>query len=341
MLCAVKPPGLLAPCSPAAHPMSHLLSTTGCCLVLALCIISGKKYRDYRVKKNLPSHLMDIWGDTDSEVRQPNFLPADKKLRHMERHLYIGAEGRNIRADWQDLVESGMMEVGESWEVFTNPMFEQTVNEDAEEDGRRLWAFQETENGEFEFINTAFIEHAEEEPAGGDMETAFVECQSSNEEVDGVSEKGEDEGRESCFEEGESEGEGSSGSEEEGSGSSSEESNEGEGEKSGSGGEEESEQGSVKEVTVSREDTEGDVAGAEDTSPTTALLPEAGCVKEEKCALAPMTQEEMELAMQELQRTEQEIAGDPLVGWDDIENLLFNQWAETQELEDGRCNLRL
>ena len=303
--------------------------------MLTICLIVCKKYRDYRVRKNLPKRLMDIWGDPESDVRQPNFLPADRKLRNMERHLNVGAEGRKIGGDWQDFVESGMMEVGDSWEVFTNPMFEQTDNEDGEEDGRRLWAFQETENGEFEFINAAFMEHAEDEPIR-EMETSFVEVPNGEEGVDGGSEKRENEDKEGCLEEGESKEEGSSDSEEEGSSSSSEESSEGEEDKSGSGGKEESEEGSGKEDEVSTEEAEEDTT-AEDTSPTTALLPEASSVEEERRPLAPMTQEEMEHAMQELQQTEQEIAGDTLVGWDDIENMLFNQWAETQELElEGR-----
>ena len=282
---------------------------------------------------------MDIWGDLDSEGHQPSFLPADKKVRHMERHLYVGAEGRKLGADWQDMVESGMMEAGDSWEVFTNPMFEQTDNEDEEEEGMRLWAFQATESGEFEFINAAFLEHAEDEPVREDMETTFVEVHNGNEGVDGGSEKGEEEGKESSLE-GESEGEGSSGSEEEGSGSNDDESSEGGGEKSGSGGEDENEDISDKEEEVSREEAEEET-NAEDTSPTTALLPEAATIKEEERPLAPMTQEEMERAMQELHQAEQEIAGDTLAGWDDIENLLFNQWAETQELEDGGHNLDL
>ena len=314
---------------------------------------------------------MDIWGDAESEVRQPNFLPADRKLRNMERHLNVGAEGRKIGGDWQDFVESGMMEVGDSWEVFTNPMFEQTNNEDEEEDGRRLWAFQETENGEFEFINAAFMEHAEDEPIR-EMESSFVEVPNGEEGVDGGS-KRESEDKEGCLEEGESEGEGSSDSEEEGSSSSSEESSEGEGEKSGSGGKEESEEGSGKEdegsSSSSEESSEGEGeksgsggkeeseegSGKEDevsteeaqedttAEDTTALLPEASSVEEERRPLAPMTQEEMEHAMRELQQTEQEIAGDTFVGWDDIENMLFNQWAETQELEleDRGPNWRL
>ena len=362
--------------------------------MLAVFIICCKKYRDYRKRNNRPKHLMDIWGDLDSEGHQPSFLPADKKVRHMERHLYVGAEGRKLGADWQDMVESGMMEAGDSWEVFTNPMFEQTDNEDEEEEGMRLWAFQATENGEFAFVNTTFLELAEDEPVREDMETTFAEVHNGSEGVDGGSKKGE-----SSSEEGESEGEDSSGSGEKGSGSGDEESSEGEGDKSGSGGEnegtgssgeesgdeegkmsgygseEESEDTSSKEEEVSREGTEEDStaedtssitallpeaasikedkwssapmtqemedSNAEDTSPTTALLPEAATIKEEKWSSAPMTQEEMERAMQELHQAEQEIAGDTLAGWDDIENLLFNQWAEMQELEDGGHNLDL
>ena len=298
-----------------------------------------KKCRDHYVRKNLPTDLMSIWGDPNSPIREPNFLPADKKLRNMERHMYVSAEGRKIQGDWQDMIESGMMGAADDWGTYANPVFEQTDDED-EEDGNRLWAFQANAEGEFEFVNAAFLAHAADEPDGeGNKETTFDEAHSDGEEAEKVSEKKEgveDEGSSSG--EGETDEEGSaSGSEEEGSGSSGEETSDKE--TSGSEGEEGSEkgieEGSDKEEEASKEDTE-DTTSSEDVSVTAALLPQAASVEEDEPPTVPppMSQEEMDRAMQELEQTEQAIASDALLGWDDIENLLFNQWADVQGLDD-------
>lgn len=270
----------------------------------------------HRDKYTGPQRLEDIWGQV--EMVGPSMQsPLEEVHENISRLLDLGDSGKSGQTDWQDL-ENGMFNEEEGL-MFSNPTFiEMDRDSDTWSFGR--WVREESFNEEND-------EYRPEEQK--------IECKGSSSEEEESEESGTEEDR---SESGSGEGSGEESGEESGEGSR---------EESGEG----SEEGSDKESKLAREESDEDTSSADDASPSTALLPpEVTSEGEDTTSAAalipamateeatpsgpkPMTQEEMESALAELQKTEEELDGSP-IGWDEVDNLLFNQWQDVQEMDD-------
>ena len=303
------------------------------CAVVVWCI----RRRLHRGKYTGPQRLEDIWGEVEM-VGSSMQSPLEEVRENISRLLDLGDSGKSGQTDWQDL-ESGSLD-GEEGLIFSNPTFtEMDGNSDTWSFGR--WVREHSFN--------------EEKDECGPEEQK-IECKGSSSEEEESDESGTEEDR---SESGSGEGNREEGGEENGEESgeeNGEESGEENGEESGEESQEESgegsEEGSDKESKLSREESDEDTSSADDATLSTALLPpEATSEREDTTSTAalipamateeatpsgskPMTQEEMESALAELQKTEEELGGS-LIGWDEVDNLLFNQWQDVQEM-DGK-----
>ena len=281
-------------CSPSTCTRPPTVAVCCCCAV-----VCGIRCSRRRGKYSGPQRLEDIWGQV--EMVGPSMQSTPEEV-HANTSCFLGLDGsgEHVHDNWDNLAERGVLDEEEGL-MFSNPMF---VKVDSQDGGTETWSFGE-------WVNMAALNEEKEECGSGE-------------------EKPESEGRSS--EEGQSEGSDT----------------EGDGSESGSG--KGSDEGSDKESKLSGEESDEDTSsaeeanlstallppattsGEEDTSLTAALVPDAASEEDTPPARQPMTQEEMEQALAELQKAEEELGGS-LVGWDEVYNFLFNQWQDVQEMD--------
>ena len=295
---------------------------------------------------------------------------TSKQVRaaNISEFLGLDAEGQRVRVDWQDMVESGVSEGGDGI-LFRNPMFDDMSSEDGVSgtwsfgkmvetidkgnlafldwgDGYQPVPQYSTVNkkdniglGEEEVDDTSFVDSdgtddkEKDEENNSDSndevdEASFVDIDGANDKI-----RDEEQKTDSDEEEKKSKGEESSSEDEESGESDTKE----EGSEAGS---RESDGEEVDEDTLSAEATSSSAllpkaTGEEEVTPsTTAPVSLPTATKEEApSGPKPMTQEEMEYAMAELQQAEDDLGGS-LIGWDDINNLLLNQWQDVQQMDN-------